>query len=780
MNKAKISAVFITAMIAFTNIFCVSAHSAGVSIYVSPQGSDQNVGTIENPLASFKGARDKIREIKTQSGLPTGGITVYIRGGEYGVTDTLYLTEEDSGTAQSPVIYKAYENEKPIFTGGYRAPSSLFQNETLSNGNSVKTLDVKAFLTEKLGREAAETDYYPQLNDKYANGHNEYDGKILYSVDKEPAMWLARYPNKKAGLYEENPITNYLKTGEATDGSSITYTDDKISEFANVSDVWVSGLFEQVYWQEDLRIASIDTAQKKLIPQINAGAVKKEREFFVYNVLTELDQKGEYYVSREGKLYLYGGTEFEFLNIPVLSAQYMINCTKASFITFSGLNFENSRKSGIFVKGGESVITDNCSFYNFCESAVVIGDSAENGYTSFRNSKWDQAAWELFYGMTDSEKITAQINYEKDEKRSVSVRGKNHGIKNSTVKNTGLCAVSFSGGNVYRGEESGYFAENCDISFPGCNKKTYEQAIKISNVYGLTVKNNSLSHCPSSAIGGYITKGVIENNDIFDNLSESYDMGVIYLNYISPVLDLTINNNYIHDTPSETEITGSDSIASQRSAIAFDNNYGSGAKITNNVFKNIPRGIWGMGAMTAVNNIFIDCFDPVCYGSYNSFNYWNISAISGGDKDDFFSEANEPLYYDGLYYMKIWPVFESAQNGGDEIRREWQEKYPEVTAWIDIVTNQLNSGRLFYNYHNNLFVNSYGYWWNNAKYIGDVYTARNADLQGKYVSRSDSNVYTTNTNCFKDFENGDFGLTYSAKIKYGINSIDFSQIGIQK
>ena len=187
-----------------------------------------------------------------------------------------------------------------------------------------------------------------------------------------------------------------------------------------------------------------------------------------------------------------------------------------------------------------------------------------------------------------------------------------------------------------------------------------------------------------------------------------------------------------------------------------------------------------MGAMTAVNNIFIDCFDPVCYGSYNSFNYWNISAISGGDKDDFFSEANEPLYYDGLYYMKIWPVFESAQNGGDEIRREWQEKYPEVTAWIDIVTNQLNSGRLFYNYHHNLFVNSYGYWWHNAKYIGDVYTARNADLQGKYVSRSDSNVYTTNTNCFKDFENGDFGLTYSAKIKYGINSIDFSQIGIQK
>ena len=84
------------------------------------------------------------------------------------------------------------------------------------------------------------------------------------------------------------------------------------------------------------------------------------------------------------------------------------------------------------------------------------------------------------------------------------------------------------------------------------------------------------------------------------------DNGLIYMNYIAPSLDITINNNYIHDVAPEFPIENPNSTASQRSGIAFDNIYGCGVKITNNIIENIPRGIYVNSGATVSNNIFID------------------------------------------------------------------------------------------------------------------------------------------------------------------------------
>jgi hypothetical protein len=61
--------------------------TAGIYLYVSPDGNDANAGTEESPLATLAGAINKVREIKVLR-LPVGGITVYFRGGVYPVTET--------------------------------------------------------------------------------------------------------------------------------------------------------------------------------------------------------------------------------------------------------------------------------------------------------------------------------------------------------------------------------------------------------------------------------------------------------------------------------------------------------------------------------------------------------------------------------------------------------------------------------------------------------------------------------------------------------------------
>ena len=92
----------------------------GKVLYVAPGGADTNPGTQERPFATLKRARDEIRSLKTRGGFPKGGVTVYVRGGEYKVTETFQLGPEDSGAETSPVVYRAFEGETPRFSGGVR------------------------------------------------------------------------------------------------------------------------------------------------------------------------------------------------------------------------------------------------------------------------------------------------------------------------------------------------------------------------------------------------------------------------------------------------------------------------------------------------------------------------------------------------------------------------------------------------------------------------------------------------------------------------------------
>jgi len=55
--------------------------------------------------------------MKKTGALPVGGVTVFIRGGIYPLTNAFCLTEADAGTSNAPVVYRAYRGEKPILTG---------------------------------------------------------------------------------------------------------------------------------------------------------------------------------------------------------------------------------------------------------------------------------------------------------------------------------------------------------------------------------------------------------------------------------------------------------------------------------------------------------------------------------------------------------------------------------------------------------------------------------------------------------------------------------------
>ncbi len=88
--------------------------------YISPQGDDDGPGTLQKPFRTLQCAREAVRKLKSDcSGkIPNGGVTVWLRGGRYELSEPFILGPQDSGAKSSPAVYRAYADEQPVISGG--------------------------------------------------------------------------------------------------------------------------------------------------------------------------------------------------------------------------------------------------------------------------------------------------------------------------------------------------------------------------------------------------------------------------------------------------------------------------------------------------------------------------------------------------------------------------------------------------------------------------------------------------------------------------------------
>ncbi len=84
-------------------------------LYVAPDGSDDNNGTIDHPLATIERARNIVAWL-IYDGL-TENVQVYLRQGNYYLNQPLVFTESD-GDSTYTITYEAYPGENPVISGG--------------------------------------------------------------------------------------------------------------------------------------------------------------------------------------------------------------------------------------------------------------------------------------------------------------------------------------------------------------------------------------------------------------------------------------------------------------------------------------------------------------------------------------------------------------------------------------------------------------------------------------------------------------------------------------
>ncbi len=105
---------------------CLTSNTLhAVTFHVATDGNDAwsgrqarpNAQKSDGPLATLAGARNAIRRLKAQGPLAEP-VQVLVAAGVYPLKETLVFEPQDSGTATTPIVYRAAEGARPVLSGG--------------------------------------------------------------------------------------------------------------------------------------------------------------------------------------------------------------------------------------------------------------------------------------------------------------------------------------------------------------------------------------------------------------------------------------------------------------------------------------------------------------------------------------------------------------------------------------------------------------------------------------------------------------------------------------
>ena len=528
--------------------------------YVAPGGSDGHPGTEAKPFATLEAARDAVRGLQRgRLTEPAAGVTIWLRGGDFVRHEALELNSADSGTAESPVVWRAYPGERPRLLGGrvltgFAPVTDPAVRERLSESarERVRVVDLASVGLTNFGVMKSRGFGRP-----LTPAHHElfYGGRPLTLArwpDEGTFTTIAGFPAGTARGDDHGGQLGGLEAG-------FHYEGDRPRGWRDTRDLWVHGYWAWDWANSYEQVATLDLEDRRLItaPPHGLYGFRKGQRFYFLNVLEELDRPGEWFLDRHtGRLYLWppeeatgsDGAMSEVL-LSVCEAP-LLRMVDVSHVTVRGLVFEATRGSGIEIRGGASNRVAGCVIRNVGNYGIRIQG------------------------------------------------GLGHGVRSCDVWDTGDGGVDLSGGDRQTLTPAGHFVENCHFQRQGRWSKCYVPAIHMVGV-GLRAANNLIHDHPHCAIlfGG--NDHLIERNEIHHIALETGDVGAIYTGRDYTYRGNRIRHNFIHHTGG----VGMGSMG------AYMDDCVSGTEIAGNIFYRVQRAAFLGGGRDhlVVNNIFVDC-----------------------------------------------------------------------------------------------------------------------------------------------------------------------------
>jgi hypothetical protein len=529
----------------------------GAELFVSPTGNDNHPGTRAQPLASLQGAQAAVRKLKAASGLPAGGVTVWLAGGDYLLAQGLELTAADSGAEGQPVVYRAREGQMPRLLGGQKLPATAWQpvsDAALRNRLPAEARDkVRVLDLQALGVQGADN-AWPLRFKGYAGWPELFFGG--------QRMTMARWPNEGyARIAKVVDVGSKPRWAETPDrGGKFLYEGDRPANWLQAPEVYLKGFWCFKWSDETIKVASIDPKEKLITmaaPHVYGLGGASGNLWFALNLLEELDSPGEYVVDHAAKrLYFWppaGPADTEVL-LSTLSAPF-IKTTEVSHVTWQGLTLEAGRGSGFEITGGSSNLIAGCTLRNFAVKGVVV-----NG-------------------------------------------GSKHGVVGCDIYQTGQGGISLTGGDRKTLTPAGHYAVNNHIHHFSELVATYTLAISLNGV-GNRAAHNLMHDTPHEAMNFSGNDHIVEFNEFHDVCLDTDDGGAIHMGRDWTWRGNVIRYNLFHHIGGGTHV--------DNMGVYLDDMQ-CGVQVYGNVLYRIPRAnLFGGGRDNIMeNNIIVDSKIPV-------------------------------------------------------------------------------------------------------------------------------------------------------------------------
>ena len=524
-------------------------------IYVAPDGSDTNPGTMSAPFQTLGKARDVVR---TMTASMTQDIVVYLRGGNYPVTSTITFGPSDSGTNGHRVIYQAFPGEVPVLNGatrvtGWSVAGGNVYKAALNRTTKLRNLyvnDARATLTSKTATAQGASGTYAVTSGQaawaWASGSNA-DG-VKYTAASVPAIASNKDDLEivNATTWNEN-IVCVRDVTTASDGSRVLLLQQPYGAIAQLPN-WSAGFSttgaHTIYNAYEFLSAAgqfyFDKTAKTLYYIPRTGEDMSTADVEAPVVTTLIDIAGTSTTNRVKNLTFQGLT---FANTDWELQTVGSSCGKATvqgatvFIAYGDGNWHNSKYEitdtlppMIHVTSADSIaFTGNVVKHSGSEGIGFINDVVNSSIVG--NLITDVAGSGITVGHPQHVAIGDGGAH---EKYAAGVEGI---CAKDTIANNVLTNLSMQPGFGGHAGVTAFFVDTLSITSNHIQATAYNG---INLGWGWSNFTSSTT-CKNNAVN---------NNRLINTLSRLHDSGAVYTLGQQP--GTTVNQNYVRGIPPAT------------------------------------------------------------------------------------------------------------------------------------------------------------------------------------------------------------------------------------
>lgn len=319
--------------------------------------SAPNAARSDGPLQSLEHAREIVREArKTNAREPQ---TIHIRTGLYELPKGFKLEAADSGSADAPVVWRAFENEKPVLIGG-RAITNWkpWKDGILQADVAAQGFKGVAFKQLLFGGRRQILARYPNFDPQ-----NPYGGGWAYAAGE---MW-PMYSDKEG----EDRHTLEVKSGD-------------LRTWARPQEVEVFVFPRYNWWNNVLPVKSVDAEKRTITTTKDASyAMRANDRFFFQGAIEELDAPGEWYLDREAAtVYFKPPAAIDSATVYAPTTRDLITIQGADHVTLRGFTLECAEGAGVTISKSNHCRVIGCTVRNvgdFNGTGVVVTEGTDNG-----------------------------------------------------------------------------------------------------------------------------------------------------------------------------------------------------------------------------------------------------------------------------------------------------------------------------------------------------------------------------------------------------------------